>query len=146
MDDVFFSKSRIFKFGLMRGVYFILFAITFILTEIGRKIYRPYIYQNGIMDFGFADVIGNLLGTAAIIFFCLGIYNATRIQSMRVIAFITIGVVIYELFQPVLPRGVLDWKDVVCTFAAGFFSLVIILIILRVVNDPFSADKEMEIT
>jgi len=29
----------------MRDVYFILFAITFILTEIGRKIYRPYVYQ-----------------------------------------------------------------------------------------------------
>jgi len=125
----------------MRGVYFILFVITFILTEIGRKIYRPFVYQNGIIDFGFADVIGDLLGTAAIIFFCPGIYNATRIQSMRVIAFIMIGVVIYELLQPVLPRGVLDWKDVVCTFAAGSLALIVVLVIWRIIQDPSMPDN-----
>ena len=128
----------------MRGVYFVLFAAAFIFTEIGRKIYRPYVYQNGISDFGFADVIGNLLGTVAIIFFCLGVYHATRSQSIRIVIFITIGVVIYELLQPVLPRGVLDWKDVFSTFAAGLFSLNIVLIIWRVIKDPLTTDNVHE--
>jgi len=144
MDDFFFSKNRITKFGIMRGVYFLLFEAAFIFTEIGRKIYRPYVYQNGISDFGFADVIGNLLGTVAIIFFCLGVYHATRIQSIRIVIFITIGVVIYELLQPVLPRGVLDWKDVFSTFAAGLFSLTIVLIIWRVIKDPLTTDNVHE--
>ena len=100
-------------------------------------------YENGINDLGFADVIGNLLGTVAIIFFCLGINHATRIQSIRVITFVTIGVTIYELLQPILPRGIMDWKDVISTPVAGFFSLVIVLGIWRVVQDPLSPNEDM---
>jgi hypothetical protein len=143
MEDVFFSETRVFKPGPMRGVYFVTFAIFFILTEIGRQVYRPYVYENGINDLGFADVIGNLLGTVAIIFFCLGVSHATRIQSLRIITFVTIGVTIYELLQPVLPRGILDWKDVISTPVAGLFSLVIVLGIWRVMHDPLSPHEEM---
>jgi hypothetical protein len=120
----------------MRGVYFVAFAFFFILTEIGRQIYRPYVYQNEIKDLGFADVIGNLLGTVAVIFFGLGLNHANRAQSIRVIVFITVGITIYELLQPVLPRGVLDWKDVISTPIAGLFSLMLVLVLWRVVKDP----------
>ena len=139
MDDLFFSKNRFLKLGPIRGVYFILFAAFFLLTEMGREIYRPYIYRNGIDDFGFADVVGNLLGTVAIIFFDLGISHATKRQGIRLVAFITLGVAIYALLQPVLPRGVLDWKDVVSTFA-GLFSLAMLLAVWRVVEDPLSEE------
>ena len=136
MEDVFFSKNRIFKLGPMRGVYFVTFAFFFILTEIGRQIYRPYVYQNGIKDLGFADVIGNLLGTVAVIFFGLAVNHANRVQSIRVIVFITVGITIYELLQPVLPRGVLDWKDVISTPIAGLFSLMLVLVMWRVFKNP----------
>jgi hypothetical protein len=125
----------------MRGVYFITFAIFFIVTEIGREVYRPYIYQNEINDLGFADVIGNLLGTVTVIFFCLGVNHATRMQSIRIVAFVTTGIVIYELLQTVLPKGVLDWKDVISTPVAGLFSLVMVLAIWRVVPDPLSEEN-----
>ena len=55
MEDVFFSETRIFKPGPMRGVYFVTFAIFFTLTEIGRQVYRPFVYENGINDLGFAS-------------------------------------------------------------------------------------------
>ena len=142
MEDVFFSRNRVFKIGPMRGVYFITFAVFFILTEIGREIYRPYVYQNGLNDFGLADVIGNLLGTVAVIFFCLGVNHANRVQSIRIIAFVTVGITIYELLQAVLPKGVLDWKDVVSTPIAGLFSLLLVLIIWRVVRDPLAPNEE----
>ena len=142
MEDVFFSRNRVFMIGPMRGVYFVTFAVFFILTEIGREIYRPYVYQNGLNDFGLADVIGNLLGTVAIIFFCLGVNHANRVQSIRIIAFVTVGITIYELLQAVLPKGVLDWKDGVSTPIAGLFSLLLVLIIWRVVRDPLSPNEE----
>jgi hypothetical protein len=138
MEDFLFSKDRFLKLGPIRGVYFVLFAAFFLLTEMGREIYRPYIYRNGIDDFGFADVVGNLLGTVAIIFFDLGVIHATRRQGIRLVAFVTVGVAIYELLQPVLPRGVLDWKDVVSTFVAGLFSLAMLLAVWRVVDDPLA--------
>ena len=136
IEDVFFSRNRIFKLGPMRGVYFVTFAFFFILTEIGRQIYRPYVYQNGIKDLGFADVIGNLLGTVAVIFFGLAVNHANRVQSIRIIVFITVGITIYELLQPVLPRGVLDWKDVISTPIAGLFSLMLVLVMWRVFKNP----------
>ena len=142
MEDVFFSRNRVFKVGPMRGVYFVTFAVFFILTEIGREIYRPYVYQNGLNDFGLADVIGNLLGTVAIIFFCLGVNHANRVQSIRIIAFVTVGITIYELLQAVLPKGVLDWKDVVSTPIAGLFSLLLVLVIWRFIRDPLSPSEE----
>ena len=142
MEDVFFSRNRVFKIGPMRGVYFVTFVVFFILTEIGREIYRPYVYQNGLNDFGLADVIGNLLGTVAIIFFCLGVNHANRVQSIRIIAFVTVGITIYELLQAVLPKGVLDWKDVVSTPIAGLFSLLLVLVIWRFIRDPLSPSEE----
>jgi hypothetical protein len=142
MEDVFFSRNRVFRLGPIRGVYFVTFAVFFILTEIGREIYRPYAYRNGINDFGFADVIGNLLGTVAVIFFCLGVNHANGVQSIRITAFVTVGITIYELLQAVLPRGVLDWKDVVSTPIAGLFSLMLVLVIWRVVPDPLSPNEK----
>ena len=136
MPDLFFSKERVFKLGPLRGVYFLVFALSFALTEAGRNIYRPFVYRNGIDDLGLADVIGNLLGTVVIIFFQLGVAHATRKQGLRIVALVTGGIVIYELLQPILPRGVLDWKDVVSTLIAGAFALGLLLLITRLVPDP----------
>ncbi len=111
------------------------------LTETGREVYRPYIYGNQINDFGFADVVGNLLGTVAIIFFNLTIFHANRIQSVRVIVFITAGVMIYELLQAVLPRGVLDWKDVWSTPIAGLFSLLLVSLVWRRIPDTLAVTE-----
>ena len=138
MTDFFFSKDRVFKPGPLRGVYFLLFAAFFVLTELGREIYRPYIYLNGIDDLGFADVIGNLFGTVAIIFFNLGVSHANRQQGIRLVAFVTAGVIIYELLQGAPLRGVFDWKDVLATLLAGLFAWVLLLVICRRVRDPLS--------
>jgi len=131
-----FSPDRILSFGPLRLAYFFTFAVLFVLTELGRKVYRPYIYRNGIDDFGFADVIGNLIGTSVSIFFNLAFCHATRAQGLVIIAFTTFGITIYELLQPILPKGVLDWKDVISTPIAGLGSLILFLVISRIVRDP----------
>jgi hypothetical protein len=135
-DGFWFSPDRILRFGPLRAVYLVTCSALFVLTELGRKVYRPYIYRNGIDDFGFADVIGNLFGTSVSIFFNLAFCHATRAQGLWVIAFTTLGITIYELLQAVLPRGVLDWKDVISTPIAGLGSLLLFLVISRVVRDP----------
>jgi hypothetical protein len=134
-DGLMFSLDRALHFGPLRAAYLMTFAALFVLTELGRKIYRPYIYRNGIDDFGLADVIGNLFGTSVSIFFNLAFCHATRAQGLCIIAFTTLGITIYELLQPILPRGVLDWKDVVSTPIAGLSSLLLFLVLWRVVRD-----------
>ena len=135
-DGFWLSPDRVLRFSPLRAACLISFSALFVLTELGRKVYRPYIYRSGIDDFGFADVIGNLFGTSVSIFFNLAFCHATRAQGLRIIAFTALGITISELLQPILPRGVLDWKDVVSTPIAGLGSLILFLVIWRVVRKP----------
>ena len=133
MMDTLWSKERIFQFSPLRGAYFGTFALLFLFTEWGRKVYRPYVYANGIYDWGMADVMGNLSGSLAIIFFDLGFIHATRVQGLRIIGLVTVGLIAYEVVQGVLPRSVFDWKDVAATLLAGGIAVVALLILHRLV-------------
>jgi len=127
--EFFFTKERLFKKNPLRFAYLIGFVMFFVLTEIGRKFYRPYIYRMHIDDYGIADTIGNSLGTLTQIFLYLGLSNATKAQSYRIIAFVTVGYIGYETVQPILPRGTFDWGDVLATLAAGISAAVVVTLV-----------------
>jgi len=127
--NFFIDKDRIKKFDFLRLIYFITFLLSFALTEIGRFIYRPYIYENNINDFGIADSMGNLGGIAVQIFFGLSMLNPGRKKGMRLIAFFVVGYIAYEIVQPYLPKGTFDWKDIYGTLIGGLFSLLLFLVI-----------------
>jgi len=117
------DKERIFKITNERKIFFGIFISMFVLTEIGRKIYRPYIYANDIFDFWIADTIGNFTGTIAIIFFDLAGVNPYYKIGRWLILFITFGLIVYELVQYFLPgRNTCDWRDIVATIIAGVIS------------------------
>ena len=124
----FWTRERIFKKSALRVAYLIAFVGCFIATEIGRKVYRPFIYRNHIDDWGIADSIGNSLGRLAQIFLYLGLTNATQKESYRIIAFVTVGYIVYEIVQPILPRGTFDMKDVIATVVAGLLATVLVTI------------------
>lgn len=116
------DKSRIFRIDDKRIAYFLIFLVTFFITEAGRKIYRPYIYANDIFDYWIADTIGNLTGTIAIIFFDIAGINPTHRQGRLFLLLITIGLIIYELLQYFSPKSILDWRDMIATLMAGLIS------------------------
>ncbi len=117
------DKERILKITNERKIFFGIFISMFVLTEIGRKIYRPYIYANDIFDFWIADTIGNFTGSIAIIFFDLAGVNPYYKIGRWLILFITLGLIVYELVQYILPgRNTCDWRDIVATIIAGFIS------------------------
>ncbi len=128
-NNFFTDKNAIKTIDLFRVIYIIVVILAFLLTEAGRYIYRPYIYNNGINDFGIADSIGNLGGIVVQIFFMLAILNSPRKKVFNVIGFVTIGYIIYEILQPYLPKGVFDWKDIYGTFIGGVVSLFIWFIV-----------------
>jgi len=59
-NKFFLDKENIRRLDTFRIIYFVMFLFSFGLTEIGRYIYRPFIYENNINDFGIADSMGNL--------------------------------------------------------------------------------------
>ena len=116
------DKNRIFIIDNKRIAFFLIFDFMFIFTEIGRKIYRPYIYLNDLFDFWIADTIGNLTGTIAIIFFDFACVNPKHKQGRIFLSIITLGLIVYELLQYFSPRSILDWRDMIATIFAGLIS------------------------
>ena len=127
--NYFIDTERLKKFDTLRLTYFVTFLLSFALTEIGRYIYRPYIYENNINDFGLADSMGNLGGIVVQIFFGLSILNPLRKKGIRLISFFTIGYIVYEVLQLYLPKGTFDWIDIYGTVIGGVFSLLLFLLI-----------------
>lgn len=117
------SISRFQQINARRIAWIAIFLFTFGITEIGRMIYRPFIYSNHIFDFWIADTIGNFTGTMAVIFFNLSVSNPVYKQGRLFVLLITVGLIGYELIQGILPgTNTLDWRDIVATVIAGFIS------------------------
>lgn len=139
-----FDKEKTLKIDKKRIIFFAIFIAMFVLTEIGRRIYRPYIYSNHIFDFWIADTIGNFTGTIAIIFFDLAGVNPYYKKGKWFILIITIGLIIYELVQYILPgRNTCDWRDIVVTIIAGIISFCLYEFICKNNNDK-EAQNEIQ--
>jgi len=133
-NNFFLDKESIRTVDTFRVIYFVTFLISFVLTEIGRYIYRPFIYENNINDYGIADSMGNLGGIIVQIFFGLTIFNSTRIKGLRLIAFFILGYILYEIAQLFLPKGVFDWKDIYGTIIGGLIGLLLFLLLHTVIK------------
>ncbi len=133
-NNFFLDKENIRRLDTFRIIYFVMFLLSFVLTEIGRYVYRPFIYENNINDFGIADSMGNLGGIIVQLFFGLTVFNSTKKKGLRLISFFIIGYILYEIAQPFLPKGVFDWKDIYGTFVGGIIGLLLFLLIHKVVK------------
>jgi len=133
-NNFFLDKEKIRTIDTYRIIYFVTFLISFGLTEIGRYIYRPFIYENNISDYGIADTMGNSGGIIVQLFFGLLIFNSTKLKGLRLISFFTIGYILYEIAQLFLPKGVFDWKDIYGTIIGGLIGLFLFLLIHKVIK------------
>jgi len=128
-NNIFTDKEQLKTIDTKRIVYFVVFLLSFLFTEFGRYVYRPFIYNNHINDFGIADSIGNWGGIVVQIFFGLAIINSSFKQGFSVIAVATGGYILYEFAQPYLPKGTFDWLDVYGTLAGGIIALTLFFLI-----------------
>ena len=128
------DKENIRIIDTFRIIYFVTFLFSFGLSEIGRYIYRPFIYENNINDYGIADSMGNLGGIIVQLFFGLTIFNSTKIKGLRLISFLILGYILYEIAQPFLPKGVFDWKDIYGTIIGGLIGLLLFLLLHKVIK------------
>ena len=131
----FFTDKKSFRtIDTKRIVYLITAIFAFLGTEFGRFVYRPYIYEHNINDFGLADSVGNWGGIVVQIFFGLAILNPPYKKGFRLIGFFVLGYIVYEVLQPVLPKGTFDWLDIYGTLIGGMVGLVIYVIIHKLIR------------
>jgi glycerol uptake facilitator-like aquaporin len=133
-DNFFLDIENIKRLDTFRIIYSVMFMLSFGITEIGRYIYRPFIYENDINDFGIADSMGNLGGIIVQIFFGLTVFNPSHKKGLRLISFFIIGYILYEIAQPFLPKGVFDWNDIYGTIIGGLIGLLLFHLIHKVVK------------
>jgi len=129
------AKNKFRNIDAVRIYYSILFLLSYGLTEIGRLLYRPFIYDNHINDFGIADSIGNSGGIMAQIFFGLLIINPSRKNGIRLIVLFTVGYILYEIVQLFLLGGVFDWKDIYATIVGGIIASIVFLLLRLKIKD-----------
>ena len=129
-----FTPSRFLRPDKIRIVFVAIGVAAFLVTEFGRYVGRPYVRSHGLNDFGLTDSIGNLGGILVQIFIGCAMVNATRKQCFRISAFCSIGYVVYEFMQPILPKGVFDWNDVIGTLIGYCISLPILWVIWLLVS------------
>jgi len=122
------GKNKFRNIDTLRIYYFILFLISFGLTEIGRLLYRPFIYDNHFNDWGIADSIGNSGGIIAQIFFGFLIVNPSKKVGIKLIVLFSAGYILYEIVQQFLPGGVFDWKDIYGTLIGGIIASIVFLL------------------
>ena len=132
---LFTDSEAVRTIDVHRLLYPVLAIGAFAVTEFGRHVYRPYVYEAGINDFGLADSIGNLGGIVVQIFASLAILNSRGHKAFNVIGFLAIGYILYEIVQPFLPRGVFDAKDIYGTIIGALLATGIVLVIRLVVTD-----------
>lgn len=130
-SELFTDVDSLKTIDSIRISYFLVAVTAFFITEVGREVYRPYIYSNDIYDLGIADSIGNLGGIIVQIFFTLAILNSPKSKAYRVIIFLVIGYILYEILQPYLPKGTFDWIDIYATLFGGFIALLIHSLIIK---------------
>ena len=132
--NFFTDKEQLKTIDTFRIIFLITGMVAFLFTECGRFVYRPYIYENNINDFGIADSIGNSGGIVVQIFIGLALINSTFNKGFRLIGLFVGGYILYEILQPILPKGTFDWLDIYGTLIGGMVGLLSYLIIHSLVK------------
>jgi hypothetical protein len=99
-------------------------CVGLLITLLGillSKTYRVYIYRNCINDFHLADTIGSLLCVPAGACFLYGL--STNESFEKIVSYVFLGNVLYELFALTSWHGVFDWFDLVAILVGTIITL-----------------------
>ncbi|TXK73899.1 hypothetical protein [Mesonia sp. HuA40] len=106
--------------------YLIICVFTITLGVVLTVFYRPYIYNNNIYDFGFADVIGSLV---SVIGFCTFIWTnkdySSKIKNSHILIATFIYAILWEALGYFGLYGTFDQKDILASIFSGFLTFVI---------------------
>ncbi len=109
-----------------RATYFILSLIILLSGMLLSIYYRPYAYQQGLQDFGFADMIGSLVAVPAFCFLVWGFRPySNREKNIQILMTTLIYGILWESVGWIGLYGTADWKDVLAANIGGIFTYVV---------------------
>lgn len=111
---------------MRKKLYYIGSGFFFILGLVLSNIYRPYIYENHIFDFHFADTIGNLVAVPCLSLLLLGLGKYT-IPSKVVLY----SIFVFTLYE-IIPFGTFDFYDLIATYISGALTYLFLMLFRRI--------------
>jgi len=117
-------KRRQDDFGPLKQKTFAIGIGAYLITEMARSFYRPYIYANDIPDFHIADTIGNSAGTVTALFMVLTMVNPGTMKDSHVFVMIFVGLIGYEIISG-SGSHTIDILDMVATLLFTVLSAIL---------------------
>lgn len=100
-----------------KPIYILIGLALALIATLLTNFYRPYIFQNNLYDFHFADTIGSLFCVPAQTFFIRGFSHKYSFYNILLPLFI--GDIIYEFFT------VFDYYDIIAIFIGVFITYMV---------------------
>ncbi|GAA0358194.1 hypothetical protein GCM10009092_22980 [Bowmanella denitrificans] len=116
----------IYKYRFFFFVGFLFFLVTILMGEI----YRGWIINSQVNDFGFSGVAPSFFSTVSFIFFAA--YIKKRVLATTEFLACVLGCVVYEAIQPYIGLGVFDLGDVSAILFGGVLSFLLLNILHKV--------------
>lgn len=100
--------------------FLILSLLLFIVTMVLAKTYRPYVYNNNIFDYHFADTITSLfcVPTASLFFFGI----SSKYSFNKYILISTLSFILWEFISI---NRFIDYYDIIAVLLGAFITYIV---------------------
>ena len=111
------------------ALYLYLAIASLIVCFIFQTLYRSFILNNQIYDFGIAGSSVSFWGPLCAMFYFY--YRDPSASSLFIAITAALGASIYECIQPFFKLGYFDWLDIIASCLAGLLFRFIVYIIAK---------------
>ena len=116
------------------ALYLYLAIASLIVCLIFQTLYRSFILNSQIYDFGIAGSSVSFWGPLCAMFYFY--YRDASANTLSIAITTVLGASIYECIQPFFKLGYFDWLDIIASCLAGlFFPLIVNIIVKTGVTD-----------
>jgi len=120
------------RISLVNLIRLFLFIVSLSLVGLVKKVYRPWVYQQGGWDFSIAD-----WGPSLFFIFGMGMLIAAvvttieRLQQLKyqTMAGVIIGALLYKISHALRPDQWFSWDDIIATIVGGLAAILVEVIL-----------------
>jgi VanZ family protein len=113
--------------------FIILFLGVLLFTYFWEVGIRPHLLKNSISSFYLLESFPNFLSIVILSFGAMALFAPKEdIAILKLTLSLTCGVILYEIYQMMMPERVFDYKDIIASILGFVFSYLILYLINRI--------------
>lgn len=96
---------------------------------------RPHLLKNNISSFYLLESFPNFLSIVILSLAAMALFAPKgNLDILKLTSSLTCGVILYEIYQMMMPERVFDYKDIIASILGFVFSYLILYLINRLVT------------